>query len=146
MFASTRRHIRVRNAAVLINTPLQRGVGWDRTPRNRFNNGFSRLCDLRTLLFCILLMTTSSITAAEPKAQTDPLQDFKKRAEKFHSVISLPQFEVTTNDVTSTVKKTISDGNAALDIIGALKPAQVTLRNTIQALDDAEYQIGLAAN
>src|SRR5215813_12157868 len=83
-----------------------------------------------SLLFCILLMTTSSIIAAESKAQTDPLQDFKKRADKFHSVISLPQFEVTTNDVTSTVKKTISDGNAALDIIGALKPAQVTLRNT----------------
>jgi thimet oligopeptidase len=90
-------------------------------------------------------MTTASIIA-QPKAQTDPLQEFKKRADKFHSVISLPQLEMTTNDVASTVKQTIADGNAALDIIGALKPAQVTLRNTVQALDDAEYQIGLAAN
>jgi thimet oligopeptidase len=91
-------------------------------------------------------MTTTSIVAAEPKTQTDPLHDFKKRADKFHSVISLPQFETTTNDVTSTVKQTIADGNAALDVIGALKPSQVTLKNTIQALDNAEYQIGLAAN
>jgi Zn-dependent oligopeptidase len=133
------------DSALLINTPLQRGVGRDPASRNRFN-GFSRFHSLRNLLFCILLMTTSSIIAAEPKAQIDPLQEFKKRADKFHSVISLPQFEMTTNDVTATVKQTIANGNAALDTIGALKPSQVTLKNTIQALDDAEYQIGLAAN
>jgi thimet oligopeptidase len=100
---------------------------------------------IRNCLFCTLFMTTASIIA-QPKTETDPLQEFKKRADKFHSVISLPQFETTTNDIKSTVKQTIADGNAALDIIGALKPAQVTLKNTIQALDDAEYQIGLAAN
>ncbi len=100
---------------------------------------------IRNYLFCALFMTTASIIA-EPRTQTDPLQDFKKRAEKFHSVISLPQLEMTPDDIKSTVKQTIADGNAALDIIGALKPAQVTLKNTVQALDDAEYQIGLAAN
>src|SRR4051812_15863960 len=100
---------------------------------------------IRNSLFWIVLMTTASIVA-QPKIQTDPLQEFKKRADKFRSVISLPQFETTTNDITSTVKQTIADGNAALDIIGALKPAQVTLKNTVLALDDAEYQIGLAAN
>jgi thimet oligopeptidase len=135
---------RVRCSAHLINTPLQRGASCDRARRNRFN-GFSRLFDFRILLICILFMTTS-IIAAEPKTQTDPLQDFKKRADKFHSIISLPQFETTTNDVSATVKQTIANGNTALDIIGALKPNQVTLKNTIQALDDAEYQIGLAAN
>src|ERR1041385_32726 len=86
---------------------------------------------LRNYLVCILLMTSSTIFAAEPKSQTDPLQQFKQRADKFHSLISLPQFETTTNDVASTVKQTIANGNAALDIIGALKSTQVTFKNTV---------------
>jgi thimet oligopeptidase len=102
--------------------------------------------NIRNDVFCILLMTTSTIFAAEPKTQSDPLQQFKKRADRFHSIISLPQFETSTNEVIATVKQTIANGNAALDIIGAIKPSQVSLKNTIQALDDAEYQIGLAAN
>lgn len=149
MIANTREHpndsVLARDSASLINTPLQRGVRGDSGSGNRFN-GFSLFCDVRFLPICILLMTTSTITAAEPKTQTDPLQNFNKRAEKFHSVISLPQFETTTNDVTSTVKQTIAAGNSALDTIGALKASEVTLKNTIQALDDAEYQIGLTAN
>jgi thimet oligopeptidase len=157
MIAKTRNWARkvftVCDAALLINTPLftpkafgaGRGVRRDSTSGNRFN-GFSHLRGLCILFISILLMTTSTISAAEPKSQTDPLQDFKKRAEKFHSVVSLPQFEIATNDVSSTVKQTIADGNSALDAIGALKPSHVTLKNTIQALDDAAYQIGLAAN
>ena len=148
MFANLRKCARKKRCecdSALITTPLQRGVERDSASMNRFN-GFSRLRALRNLIFPVFLMTTSTISAAEPKSQSDPLQDFKKRADKFHSVISLPQFETTTNDVTATVKQTIAAGNAALDVIGALKPSQVTLKNTIQALDDAEYQIGLAAN
>src|SRR5690348_13251644 len=92
--------------------------------------GISQLSDFRILLIWIFFMTTS-IIAAEPKAQTDPLQDFKKRADKFHSVISLPHFETTTNDVNATLKQTITEGNAALDVIGALKESQVNVKNTI---------------
>jgi len=79
--------------------------------------------NIRNDVFCILLMTTSTIFAAEPKTQSDPLQQFKKRADKFHSIISLPQFETSTNDVVATVKQTVANGNVALDIIGALKPS-----------------------
>src|SRR5580765_4272946 len=74
------------------------------------------------------------------------LDDFKKRAGKFDGQISIPQFETSSNEVFATVHKTIQQGNAALDQIGALDPKKVTFRNTLGALDDLGYQIGLADN
>ncbi len=73
----------------------------------------------------------------------DRLHEFKHRAAKFNSIITLPQFELTTNEVRVSVRQTIATGNAALDRIGALKPRQVTFENTVRALDDLGYQIGL---
>jgi thimet oligopeptidase len=149
MIARVRDSVRDRNrachAVLLINPALQRSTRCEPRRRNGFSDSWS-LGALCSLFFWILIMTTPSIIAAEPKTQTDPLQEFKKRAAKFHSVISLPQFETTTNEIIATVKQTIGNGNAALDIIGALKPTQTTFKNTVQALDDASYQIGLAAN
>ena len=65
---------------------------------------------------------------------------------KFDAVISVPQFETTSNEVRASVQQTIATANASLDIIGALKPRKVTFKNTILALDDIGYQIGLTAN
>lgn len=76
----------------------------------------------------------------------DFLTDFQTRAAKFNSVIALPQFETTTNEITATVQKTIADGNAALDRIGQLAPAAVAFNNTVRALDDMGFQSGLAAS
>ena len=71
---------------------------------------------------------------------------FASRAAKFNSVITLPQFEVTTNQVRETVRQTIATGNASLDKVGALKPGQVSFQNTVGALDDVGYQISLTAD
>ncbi len=45
-----------------------------------------------------------------------------------------------------TVKKTIAAGNAALDTIGQLPTGKTTFKDTVVALDDLGYQIGLTAN
>ena len=74
------------------------------------------------------------------------LEEFAKRAAKFNAVVTLPQFEVTTNQVRDTLRQTIAGGNAGLDKVGALKPAQVTFENTVGALDDVGYQISLTAD
>ena len=74
------------------------------------------------------------------------LQAFQQRAGTFKSVVSLPQFEMSTNEVDASVRQTMSDGNAALDRIGALAPEKVTFSNTVSALDDLGYQIGLTDN
>jgi Zn-dependent oligopeptidase len=74
------------------------------------------------------------------------LHAFKQAAAKFKSVVSVPQFELTTNEVRATVRQTIAVANAALDRVAALKPGQVAFENTALALDDIGYQIGLTDN
>jgi thimet oligopeptidase len=94
----------------------------------------------------LLVVALVAVTAfAQPAGGPISLDDFKKRAAKFHSVISLPSFETSTSEITASLKQTISSGNAALDRVGAM-PRKVTFANTIRALDDLAYQISLADN
>lgn len=79
-------------------------------------------------------------------APIDRLQAFEQRAAQFNSVVSLPSFETTTNELQATVTNTITAGNAALDRIGQLTPRQVIFGNTVRALDDLGFQIGAVAN
>lgn len=83
---------------------------------------------------------------SQPSSQVDPLREFKRRAAKFEGVITVPQFETTSNEVRVTVRQTISVGNAALDRVGALKPREAAFENTVRALDDIGYQIALTDN
>ncbi len=69
---------------------------------------------------------TTLTSMAQPATSPDPLQQFKKRAAKFNAVISLPQFESTTNEIRASVRLTITNGNASLDTIGALQPRKVS--------------------
>jgi len=76
----------------------------------------------------------------------EALKEFRKRAAKFDAVVTLPQFEATTNELYAAVRHTIAVGNAALDRVGALSPRKVTFDNTVRALDDAGYEIALTDN
>jgi thimet oligopeptidase len=76
----------------------------------------------------------------------DELAAFEKRAEKYHSIIRLPHFETTSNEVFETVSQTIDSGNAALDKVGSLQPKKVNFKNTVGALDDVGYSISLTDN
>jgi Zn-dependent oligopeptidase len=86
------------------------------------------------------------VSMAQPAAQTDKLKEFRKRAAAFKAVITLPQFETSTNGIRFNLRQTISVGNAALDRIGALQPGDVSFENTMRALDDVGYQISLTAD
>jgi thimet oligopeptidase len=101
---------------------------------------------MSSFLFHVFLWSLLSIACcgvAQPGNGQDQLHEFKRRAAKFNSVMSLPQFETTTNEIRISVRQTIAAGNAALDKIGALQPRQVNFQNTVGALDDIGYQIGL---
>ena len=78
--------------------------------------------------------------------KTASLAEFQKSAAKFHSVVTLPTFETTSNAVAATVTQTIADGNAALDNIGKLTPAEVNFTNSFIALDDLNFHIGSASD
>src|SRR5438477_9749279 len=73
------------------------------------------------------------------------LQDFEQLAARFKSVIRLPEFETTTNQVREAVRLTISQGNAGLDKVAAVPESQVTFESTVRALDDIGYRITLTA-
>jgi len=74
-----------------------------------------------------------------PGSAADALAAFQARAARFHTVVSIPEFETTPEAVKATADKTIAAGNAALDSIGQLHPSEVNFHNTIRALDDVNY-------
>jgi thimet oligopeptidase len=74
------------------------------------------------------------------------LAGFQQEADKFNSIIRLPEFETSTNAIQDSVKTTIAAANAALDQIGRLQPSDVNFNNTVRALDDVNYSIALMAN
>ena len=91
-------------------------------------------------------LLTGFLFAAIASGKAGTLEDFQKAAGRFDSVVTIPVFETTTNEVAATVAKTIADGNAALDGIGRLTAAQINFTNTFIALDDVDFLIGTAAN
>jgi thimet oligopeptidase len=95
------------------------------------------------LLGVLLLAVTGQ---GQPAGQAGGLREFEANAARFKSVIRLPEFETTTNAVRACVRQTMAQGNARLDAIGALPPKKATFANTVRALDDIGYAIGLSAN
>ena len=103
---------------------------------------------------CMLMTVAAALTAChsphEPVgASSNPTKafaDFDAVAAKFKNRLLLPEFETTTNAVMVAADTAIAEGNAALDAIGRLKPSEITLRNTVLALDDMFWRAALTAN
>ena len=101
---------------------------------------------LGRLAFAFFLVL--SVFNAEAKKGVEPhnLEYFQKRAAKFDAVLQLPTFETTAAELKQSVSNTIAHANQGLDQIGMLDTNKVTFENTIVALDDLGYEIGLMAN
>ena len=96
-----------------------------------------------------MMILATSLSIVRPGAQPVPvgtgdLAAFQARAAQYHSVVTVPVFETTTNEIKATVARVIANGNAALDQIGRLAPAAANFTNTIVALDDMSYAMGQA--
>ncbi len=96
---------------------------------------------IQFLPLAVLVVASSGL--AQPAGQTNLLREFRRSAAKFNSVVTVPEFETTTNAIRFELKQTIAVANAALDRLGALTPRQVAFDNTVRALDDIAYQISL---
>ncbi len=95
----------------------------------------------------IALTLTACSTVPKPKPiPTGSLEKFEKHAEKFNEVVTMPAFEMTPEAVMATASNTIALGNAYLDRIGQVKPGEANFTNTIVALDDMGYEVGLAGS
>jgi thimet oligopeptidase len=97
----------------------------------------------KSIQFLLLAVLASVSSLAQTANQPDRLKEFRRGAAKFNSVITVPQFETSTNELGFNLRQTMAVGNAALDRIAALKPGEVTFENTVRALDDIGYQISL---
>jgi thimet oligopeptidase len=100
---------------------------------------------IRNLLTGGLAALLSSC-ATTPPAGPQALAQFQARAARFHSVVTVPTFETTTNELAASVKAALAEAEAGLGRIGQLSPAEVTFGNTVRALDDIEYTIGTIDN
>jgi thimet oligopeptidase len=105
-----------------------------------------------TVPICVGLVLLAGCRTAPPPppppapAPTFTLAEFQNKAAQFHSIITVPTFETTTNAVAESVTATISNADLALNVIGRLTPQEVTYRNTVRALDDVDAAIGATEN
>lgn len=95
---------------------------------------------------CVACLSVVLSGWAQAAPDAEALREFQARAARFGNVISLPQFETSTNEIRITVRETIAAGNSALDAIAAVAPKKATYANTAGAIDDLNFQISLAAN
>jgi thimet oligopeptidase len=110
----------------------------------------------KNLLICGLAALLASCGTTPPAPTPAPapaptpeqinLPAFQARAARFHSVVTVPTFETTTNGIDASVKAAIAGANLGLGRIGRLQPSEVTFSNTVRALDDVNYIIAKVEN
>jgi thimet oligopeptidase len=95
------------------------------------------------LLAALFLFTFGLAVPAEELKSVDA---FREAGDKAKSLLTLPNWEQTPEEVEASMKKAIATANAALDQIGSQDLSKVTFKTTIVALDDLGYQASLTAN
>ena len=72
--------------------------------------------------------------------------ELQRKAAKFGTVLTLPKFESSPEEIARSTDEAIAKANAQLDSIGALDPKKVTFRDTVRALDDITAEISQVTN
>ena len=108
--------------------------------------------------------TTSSEPQSAARAPADPagqpvlipplstnlpvttLPEFAARARKFKAVVALPNLETTPAAIQNSVSNTIARAELVLAQVASCRLDQLTLPNTIGALDDVAFDANLVAN
>lgn len=88
----------------------------------------------------------ASATALPRGFRPTDIAGMQKLAARFDSVISVPTLETTPGQVHLSLSNTISRASAALDAVAACSQDRLNFANTIAALDDLSYDVGLTAN
>jgi len=104
---------------------------------------------MRTILFLMIAAIVTGCRSPQTSAFTSStmtLAEFKKQARAFNSVVALPDFETTTNAIQATVKKTIADGNAALEAARRDPPDLLFLDLNIPGTSGADVLAALKAD
>jgi thimet oligopeptidase len=119
------------------------------------------------LLLLPIVLAACSTTSEPPivaRAPTDPVAqrtliaplqtnlpvtsfaEFAARAGHFKSVVALPKLETTPAAIEKSVSNTLARADLALAQIGSCRLDQLTVPNTVGALDDILFEASLTAN
>ena len=94
-----------------------------------------------------IAQATAAKTAAPAHSlQLTNLAAYQLAAARFNSVIRLPKLEETPAEILRAVTTTMTRANTALDAVASCTHDHLTFANTIGALDDLTYEVGLTAN
>ena len=89
---------------------------------------------------------TACQTASNGHRNQTTLESLNEAAKPFSSILALPDFEATPQEMERNMGLAIAHADAALDRIAALTPQEVSFENTIRALDDLSYLADLCAS
>ena len=89
---------------------------------------------------------TACQTASNGYRNQITLESLNEAAKPFSSILALPDFEATPQEMERNMGLAIAHADAALDRIASLTPQEVSFENTIRALDDLSYLADLCAS
>ncbi len=98
------------------------------------------------ILRCAVALSVCSLVSSNALAQLKKVEDFQAAAAAANSVLTIPVFEQTADEVTKAAEEALKAADAALDTLGKIDPKKVTFANTLGALDDIGYRVATAAN
>jgi thimet oligopeptidase len=104
---------------------------------------------MKIFLVSLLFVISSGFLGRSSDSRPEPLltwPELQRRAAKFGTVLTLPIFENSAEEVTKSADDAIAKANSALDAIGRLNPQKITFRNTVRALDDLDSDISQVGN
>ena len=81
-----------------------------------------------------------------PRSQPVNLAEFERAAAHFKSIIRLPELETTSESIQRTLSNAVDRGEAALNAVASCAHEELNFGNTVAALDDLTYDIGLTAH
>ena len=87
-----------------------------------------------------------AITLSAHAAELRTVEAFNDAAAKANAVLTLPDWELTPEAISASMKEAIAKADAGLDEIGRQDPTKATFKSTIVALDDVSYEASLVAN
>lgn len=98
---------------------------------------------MRNPLAIALLLAGAGLLAHGPAiAGPTPISQFQPAAKEHGSVISIPRFERTPDEVAASVKAGLAEADAALDAIAGQNPEQATFESTVSALEFLHARVG----
>ncbi len=89
---------------------------------------------------------TACQTASNGHRNQTTLESLNEAAKPFSSILALPDFEATPQEMERNMGLAIAHADMALDRIAALTPQEMSFENTIRALDDLSYLADLCAS